>query len=307
MAESTPPDVARRVLAMTRLAPFQILPPAELSRLALAGREEVVLRRRVLVKAGHRPDALHVPLRGDLSMAGGERSPDRNPAGLAGLALLGQSGLPGDLLAPAGAELLVVDRDALFTVLEEHGQLCRHLLRALALDLRTIRPIGGPTFRAFPGPAPKSTDLVSRMLVLRKLLGPGGSGMAAVARLARVARDLRLATGMTLEPSSRGADLLVITHGVLRLQPMEGSARLARAGEVVGLPQAVAGLPLLLRALATTPVSALVISGPELAQAIEDEDLLCLDLICGFAAELLAESTAPVSERATAEHVESTN
>ena len=31
---------AGRVLAMTRLAPFQILPPAELSRLARAGREQ---------------------------------------------------------------------------------------------------------------------------------------------------------------------------------------------------------------------------------------------------------------------------
>ena len=42
MTEPTSPDVAGRVLAMTRLAPFQILPPAELSRLALAGREQVV-------------------------------------------------------------------------------------------------------------------------------------------------------------------------------------------------------------------------------------------------------------------------
>ena len=309
MIDANQSEATGHLLALTQLAPFQILPAAELTLLALAGREQVVPRRTVLVEAGELPGALYVPLRGqlELSTPGPQRPPDWNPARLGGLALLGQSELAGDLVAPAGAELLVVDRDALFTLLEEHGQLCRHLLRALALQLRTVRPIGGPTFRALPGPAPESTDLVSRMLVFRKLLGPGGGGMAAVARLARVARDLRLATGMKLEPSSRSADLLVITHGSLRLLPVEGSARLARAGEVVGLPQAVAGLPLLLRAIATTPVSALVISGPELAAAIEDEDLLCLDLIRGFAAELLAESTAQFSERATPEHVERTN
>jgi CRP-like cAMP-binding protein len=309
MRDANQSEATGHLLALTQLAPFQILPAAELRLLALAGREQVIPRRTVLVEAGELPGALYVPLRGqlELSTPAPQRTPEWNPARLAGLALLGQSELVGDLVASAGAELLVVDRDALLTVLEEHGTLCRHLLRALALQLRTVRPIGGPTFRAIPGPAPKSTDLVSRMIVFRKLLGPGGGGMAAVARLARVARDLRLAIGMPLEPSTRSADLLVITHGSLRLVPLEGSARFARAGEVVGLPQAVAGLPLLLQAIATTPVSALVISGPELAQAIEDEDLLCLDLIRGFAAELLAESTAQVFERATPEHIERTN
>ncbi len=309
MVDTNRYDATGHLLALTQLSPFRILPVAELTLIALAGRERVIPKRTVLVEAGELPGALYVPLRGELELSTpGPRSlPDWNPARLAGLALLGQSGLAGDLVAPAGAELLVLDRDALLTVLEEHGQLCRHLLRALALQLRTVRPIGGPTFRALPGPAPESTDLVSRMIVFRKLLGPGGGGMAAVARLARVARDLRLATGMTLEPSSRSADLVVITHGALRLVPMEGPARLVRGGEVVGLPQAVAGLPLLLRAIATTPVSALVISGAELAQAIEDEDLLCLDLIRGFAGELLTQSTAQISERAPPEHVERTN
>jgi CRP-like cAMP-binding protein len=309
MIDANQPEATERLLALTQLAPFQILPAAELALIALAGREQVVNRRSVLVEAGELPAALYVPLRGqiELSMPGRETPPDWNPVRLGGLALLGQSPLAGDLVASAGAELLVVDRDALLTVLEEHGQLCRHLLRALALRLRTVRPIGGPSFRASPGPPPESADLVYRMLVFRKLLGPGGSGMTAVARLARVARDLRLGTGTTPEPSGRSADLLVITHGALQLLPMTGSARLARAGAVVGLPQAVAGLPLQLRAIAATPVSALVISGPELAEAIEDEDLLCLDLIRGFAAELLAESTAQISEHATPEHVERTN
>jgi hypothetical protein len=43
------------------------------------------------------------------------------------------------------------------------------------------------------------------MLVLRKLLGPGGGGIAVVARLARVARELRLASGMAVFDRSLGS------------------------------------------------------------------------------------------------------
>jgi CRP-like cAMP-binding protein len=304
MTESTSLDVAGRTLAMTRLAPFQILPPEELSQLALAAREELVVRRRVLVKAGERPDALYVALRGDLSMVGGEKNPDWNPARLAGLALLGERCLTADLVAPSGTVLLVLERDTFLAVLEEHGPLCRHFLRALAWQLRTVRPANGPAFRVSGHPTTEGTNLVSRMLVLRKLLGPGGGGIAAVARLARVARELRLASGMAVAPAPRGTDVLIITHGVLRLVPTEGTVRLASAGEVVGLAEAVAGVPLPFQAIATVPTAALVISQPELADAIEDDDLLCLMLIRGFAAELSTEeigreSLNPHQERST--------
>jgi CRP-like cAMP-binding protein len=304
MIESIPPDVAGRVLAMTRIAPFQILPPAELSRLALAGREEVVVRRRVLVKAGERPDALYLPLRGDLSMAGGEKNPDWNPARLAGLALLGEGCVRADLVAPSGTVLLVLERDTALAVLEENGQLCRQLLRALACQLRTVRQASGPAFRVSGHPTPDGTDLVSRMLVLRKLLGPGGGGIAVVTRLARVARELRLASGTAVAPAPRGTDVLIITHGSLRLLPNQGTARLARAGEVVGLAEAVAGVPLPVQAVATVPTAALVISQSELAQAIEDDDSLCLELIRGFAAELLIDE---IGRDALNPHHERTN
>ena len=177
----------------------------------------------------------------------------------------------------------------MLAVLEEHGQLCRHLLRALAWQLRTVRQASGPAFRVSGNPTPDGTDLVSRMLVLRKLLGPGGGGIAVVARLARVARELRLASGMAVAPAPRGTDVLIITRGSLRLLPNQGTARLARAGEVVGLAEAVAGVPLPVQAVATVSTTALVISQPELAEAIEDDDMLCLELIRGFAAELATE------------------
>ena len=64
---------------------------------------------------------------------------------------------------------------------------------------------------------------------------------------------------------------------------------MARAGEVVGLAEAVAGVPLPVQAVATVPTAVLVISQAELAGAIEDDDLLCLELIRGMAAELSTE------------------
>jgi len=298
----THPDHARatgRVLALTQFAPFQILPAHELELIARTGREQMLSRRTVLVRAGERPDALHVPLHGalELSMPGHREDPDWNPPRLSALALLAQTPLLADLVAPAGTVMLTVDQDALAAVLEEHGQLCRHLLGALAVQLQRRRPMSGPSFRVVPEPEPPSPDVVWRMLTFRKLLGPGGSGMSAVVRLARVAREVHLATGMTVTSSPDEQRILTVTHGALRLLPDEGGSRLARAGEVVGLFEAVAAVPISFRAIATVPSHLLVLARPELEQAIEDEDSLCLDLIRGFAADLFREGTGGPSGR----------
>jgi CRP-like cAMP-binding protein len=131
------------------------------------------------------------------------------------------------------------------------------------------------------------------MLVFRKLLGPGGSGMVAVARLARVARELRFEPGVTFAPASDQADLLVVMQGSMRFVRTDGTEHLARAGDVVGLAEAVAGVPFAIEAAALTPTAVLALSAPELAEAIQDEDLLCLDLVRGFAAELAALENGP--------------
>jgi CRP-like cAMP-binding protein len=299
MIDSDRSLVTERVLALARLAPFQILSAEELSLIALAGREEVVSRRTVIVAAGEQPGALYVPLSGELELApAGPRSGTaENPARAAALALLGEVPLGTNLVAPAGTELLVVPRDALVALLEERGQLCRNLLAALAARLRAWGGGDGPTFRVSKGPLSTQTDLFARMLVFRKLLGPGGSGMSAVARLARVARELRLEPGATITPSADQADLLVIMEGSLQFLRRDCTEHVARAGEVVGLVEAVVGVPLpfATEATALVPTAVLAVSAAELAQAIEDEDLLRLALVRGFAAELAAVTGALLS------------
>ena len=155
----------------------------------------------------------------------------------------------------------------------------------------------GPRSVSSGHPTPEGTDLVSRMLVLRKLLGPGGGGIAAVARLARVARELRLASGMAVAPGPRGTDVLIITHGSLRLLPKQGTARLVPGpARSSGSPRPLPESRSRSGPSPPFPLTALVISHPELAEAIEDDDLLCLELIRGFAAELSTE--APPTPRA---------
>jgi CRP-like cAMP-binding protein len=292
------PSIAHRILALSRVPPYDMLPPDELSLIAGAGREKTYPARSVLVRAGAFPEALHLPLRGSLGLflAGGEWSGAANPPHLAGLALLGHVPLSADLVAAAGTVVLAVHLDALHQVLEEYGQVCRHLLRALAWQLRNRRQTSGSISRGFGGALPVATDLLSRMFVLQQTFGLGIEGTAVIARLARVTRDLILAPGMTLMPSARDADVLIVSSGVLRLVRRDGTQRLARAGEVVGLPEAVAGIPLGERATATVPTSILRISSAELGSAIEDDDLLCLELIRAFAAELSAHFTARALE-----------
>jgi CRP-like cAMP-binding protein len=291
-------SIAHRALALTRVSPYDMLPPDELSLIALAGREKTFATRSVLVRAGERPEALHVPLRGmlGLSLAGQEWSGAANPAHLAGLALLGRIPLPADLVATPGTVVLVVDLDALHAVLEKQGQLCRHLLRALAWQLRSRRQSSGSISRRFSGPLPTTTDLVSRMFVLQETFGLGIEGTAVMARLARVTREVSLAPGMTLMPSARDADVLILTRGALWLVRRDGTQRLARAGAVVGLPEAVAGIPLAERATAIVATQILNIAQAELSSSIEDDDLLCLQLIRAFAAELSVHLTARALE-----------
>jgi len=291
-------SMSQRVLALTRLSPYDMLPSDELSVIALAGHEKTLPTRSVLLKAGERPGTLYLPLRGTLGLflAGRECRGTGNPAHLAGLALLGRIPLPADLVGTAGTVVLGVELETLQAVLEQHGQLCRHLLRALAWQLHSRRQGSGSRSRGLTGAFPATTDLVSRMFVLQEALGLGIEGAAAISRLARVSGELSLAPGMTLLPSARDADVLILTRGALRLVRRDGTQRSVHAGEVVGLPEAVAGIPLGERATATVDTSILTIAGAELSSAIEDDDLLCLQLIQAFAAELSVHLTARALE-----------
>jgi CRP-like cAMP-binding protein len=126
------------------------------------------------------------------------------------------------------------------------------------------------------------------MLTLREALGLGIDGMATIARLARVARARQFEPGAVVCEGDLPADVVIPLDGELVLQLPGGRKRTVRPGEVLGLVEAVAGVPVTERATAGTEVTALVLSHQELAEDIEDEYALCFELIRSFSAQLWA-------------------
>jgi CRP-like cAMP-binding protein len=287
MPELDSATLAERVLRLSRSPLFDRMSVEDLTLIAAAGREEVIPVRTVLVRAGERASAHYVQLAGRLHlMHMPELGPVTAQPGVGALSVLGGAVLPADLVAEAGTVLLVLDRDALLGVLEEHGHVARSLLRLLAaklLEARRLAPVAPPP----PRPPPTvRLDLVARMLTLRDALGLGIDGMATVARLARVARARQYEAGSIVASEDQPADVLVLLEGSLEITSTEGSARSVSPGEVLGFAQAVAGVAVDGQLIATSESTALLLPHRELAEDIEDDDALCLELIRSFAAQL---------------------
>lgn len=299
MPELDSATLAERVLRLSRSPPFDRMSVEDLTLMAAAGREEVIPTRTVLARAGERASAHYVQLAGRLHVMLDlpELDSAAGQPGVGALSVLGGAVLPADLVAEAGSVLLVLDRDALIGVLEEHGHVARSILRLFALKLleaRRLAPVGPPP----PRPPPTvRLDLVSRMLTLRDALGLGMDGVATIARLARVARARQYEAGSIVASEDQPADVLVLLEGSLELMSPEGTARAVRPGEVLGFAQAVAGVAADGQLIATSESTALVLPHRELTEDIEDDDALCLELIRSFAAQLWTALSAARFER----------
>ena len=286
MPDLDPATLAERVLRLSRSPPFDLMPVEDVTVLATVGREQSFPTRTVLARAGERTMAHYVPLAGRLRLSDNPLvEVQATHGGVGALSVLGNVVLPGDLVAEAGSVLLVLDRDALLGVLEEHGHVARTVLRLLAMKLLEFRKNSPPPGPPRPPPTVR-LDLVSRMLTLRDALGLGSDGMATVARLARVARARQFAAGEGVFDGQQPADVLVLLEGSLQLKGPGATERIARPGEVLGLAEAVAGVPIGLQATAQSETTALILSHHELAEDIEDEDTLCLQFIRAFSAQL---------------------
>lgn len=292
MPELDPATLAERVLRLSRSSPFDQMPVEDVTVLAAAGREKSFPTRTVLAHGGERAMAHYVPLAGRLRLESGGPVLEATEmhGGLGALSVLGGVPLPSDLVTDAGSVLLVLDRDALMGVLEEHGHVARTILRLIALKLLELRRARGAAPRHPASPPPTTRlDLVSRMLILREALGLGIDGMATIARLARVAKARQWPAGEMICDATQPADVFILLEGSLAVKAPGASARTAGPGEVLGLVEAVAGVSVALRATANQETTALVLSHHELAEDIEDEDSLALELIRSFATQLWLE------------------
>ncbi|HZJ56007.1 MAG TPA: cyclic nucleotide-binding domain-containing protein [Myxococcaceae bacterium] len=299
MSELDPATLAERVLRLSRSPPFDRMSLEDLTLVAAAGREQVFPSRTVLARAGERAGAHYVPLAGRLRLLSDlpELADVAEPPGAGALSVLGGAMLPGDLVAEPGSVLLVFDRDALVGALEEHGHLARSFLRLIALKLLDVRRLSHSEPAPSQPPPTVRLDLVSRMLTLREALGLGIDGMATIARLARVAKARQYPAGSLPGSGDQPSDVLILLEGSFELKVPGAPARTVRPGEVLGLAEAVAGVPLDGQVTASSESTALLLSHHELLEDIEDDDALCLELIRSFAAQLWAALVAARFDR----------
>jgi len=145
MPEVDPATLAERVLRLSRSPPFDLMPVEDVTVLAAVGREQSFPARTVLARAGERTMAHYVPLAGRLRLSDTPLiEAQATHGGVGALSVLGNVVLPSDLVAEAGSVLLVLDRDALLGVLEEHGHVARTVLRLLAMKLLEVRRNSSP-------------------------------------------------------------------------------------------------------------------------------------------------------------------
>jgi len=289
MPELDPATLTERVLRLSRSPPFDTMPVEDVSLIAAVGRELAFPTRTVLVHAGERSPAHYVQLAGRLRVISDHFHFDElagSHPGIGALSVLGRVVVPGDVVAEPGTVLLVLDRDALFGVLEERGHLARSVLRILALKLLEQRRGKRPEPHRPHAPTTSRLDLVSRMLLLRDAMGLGSDGMATIAQLARVAHARQCKAGAPLFNPEAPADLFLLLEGTMVQATPGAGERIVQPGEVLGLVEAVAGVPMAGRVTARTDAMGLVITHAELAENIEDEDRLCFELIRTFAAEM---------------------
>jgi len=290
MPELDPAALTERVLWIGRAAPFQQLGSEALALFSAAAREEMFSKRTILVHAGQRAAAQYHALTGRLRLSedAGALAANVDVAGIGALSVLGGGVFPADLVAEAGTVLLVLDGDALLSVLEENGTVARAVLRALATRLLEVRHAGAALAPPTRFPVTSRRDLVARMLLLREglRLGRHGMGMAAVARLARGAQLVRLPEGAPPWAPGQVADVVLVLEGELHLIGPGSSERHVGPGEVLGPVESVARLPMEEQATAAKPTTLLVLSHSEVRETVEDDDTLALELLRTFSAEI---------------------
>jgi CRP-like cAMP-binding protein len=292
MADLDPPAITERVLRLGRIPPMNRLTTTELELLATAGREVVYTRRTLLVPSDERAMAFYVALTGRLTaLRDGQPVPGDPIREFYGASsMLGDAVLAADIVAEPGTVLFVLDRDAFFAVLEEHGAFQRSLLRILSgrvMELRqgevvtSGRPVGNQ-FSELP-----TSDLLFRMRLFREALGLESRSLPVLAQLVRSARLRQTApAGVIWDTAGGPASAVVVVQGAFEVRREGVAARRVLPTECVGFTEAVAGVPIAYEGFAVGDTTTAELSSAEIHEAIEDHDDFCQDLIRVMALEI---------------------
>jgi CRP-like cAMP-binding protein len=292
MGDLDPAALTERVLRLGRSLPLSHMTTDELALLALAGREVTYTRRTVLVPAEDRASALYVPLTGRLRAVRGGQAVPGDPIRdfYGGTSLLSRSVISADVVAEPGTALFVLDRDVFLALLEEHGALARSMLHHFTRRLIELRDTEVITSGVRAGGEQSkfaSSDLLSRMSLLRDALGVESRTLPVIAQLARATHVRHSTAGAVLwESSSEAARFAVTANGVVELRRNGLVVGRVHVGEGVGMAEAVAMAPVNYSGVATEETTTFELSCAEMQEAIEDHDDFCLDLIRVISLEL---------------------
>jgi CRP-like cAMP-binding protein len=292
MGDLDPASLTERVLRLGRSPPLSRMTTDELALLALAGREVTYTRRTVLVPAEDRAPALYVPLTGRLRAVRGGQAVPGDPIRdfYGGTSLLSRAVISADVVAEPGTALFVLDRDVFFALLEEHGALARSMLHHMSrrlIELRGTDIITSGAQVSEGQPKFVSSDLLTRMRLLRDALGVEPRAMPVIAQLARATHVRNLtARAILWEPSSDVARFVVVAKGLVEILRNGLVVSQVHAGEGIGMAEAIAMAPVSYGAVAAAETTAFELSCAEMQEAIDDHDDFCLDLIRVISLEL---------------------
>jgi CRP-like cAMP-binding protein len=292
MSELEPGSMTERVLRLGRVPPLNRLTTAELELLASAGREVLYTKRTLLVPADERAMAFYVALTGRLTaVRGGQPVPGDPIREFYGAsAMVGDAVLAADIVAEPGTVLFVLDRDAFFAVLEEHGALQRSLLRIMSLRVLELRKGGIVTSGVAIGEQRSDfpvSDLLFRMRLFRDALGLESRSLPVLAQLVRSVHFRQTSPGGVLwDGSNVPANVVVALRGAIDAGREGTATTRLRPIESVGLTEAVAGVPMAFEGLAVGETTTVELKSAELQEAIEDHDDFCLDLFRVMAHEM---------------------
>jgi hypothetical protein len=260
---------------LAKLPVFASVSVDELFRLAGAGRQSRHETGQVLSRAGVVPDGLQALLDGQAEAAqdGKDTRPVLAPATIAFEAFLQNRPAAEQVRATSIAVRLLIDADELGTLLADSTALVEGLFRTLV----AVRPLAPQQLTLGEGIetlAPATSTRLSALekaFVLHRL--PVFSAVSAeeVLHLGGIARDLVVEAGHVLADHADPPAVCVVLSGEAAVEVPDQSEEAPitlRDGEVVGLQETLAGVPLGRRLR--------VVRGPARALRVEREDLFDL-------------------------------
>ncbi|HEY8431921.1 MAG TPA: cyclic nucleotide-binding domain-containing protein [Sandaracinaceae bacterium] len=284
--------VQERILELRRVPALRALPARSLADVARAVDVETRAPRPPLIVEGGTVRSVAWVLRGSVRWAHGGRALGRSEEGASVGLLEVLAGAPAraSVTADGEVELARVSADRFFELLEDSFDLVEALLRAIASELAMLgaRTLSRAAGLEVSGALPSEVDFTERLVRLRTSRPFVRAPIRALATLAQRGRVRRWARGARLwERGAPAREIAVLLAGEVR------EARAAhRAGETLGLVEALAACPHGATAVAHGPVVAHVFDVDALTDVLEDDEELSLTLLRTCAEELLAERLA---------------